>query len=800
MKVILLALRSLSHFRLYAIINILGLALSLACVVILSRYIWQEITTDHFIQKLDRLYITTLQRKGDSKISFEGSDNINNEATFKDPLLDRAVEASTTFIPHSNDEITYNNKKYTATFFAVDTSFLKLFDYPLLVGNKKNLFNNPESAAITQEYAYKLFGKRNPIGEKITLSFGKQVTIEGIIGRPATQSSFNFDVLVSVQAQKYWLHSPQSIALFRQEADLSETNKRVGDFMYMWSWQGEIRYQFFPLKDLYFNTQIKHWDLYTPGNYNNIQVLFIVTLLILLVGLFNFINIYTVLTLKRGREFGMKKVFGANRKQLFSQLYIENFLLSALAVFIGWVFVELTSGAVESFLGLSQRAGIVFDVTFSACLLFLFPLATSLYPYIKFSYDKPITSLRSVNSGGYSILSRNTFLVVQYIISITLIILSVFFVKQLKFMLDTDPGYQTKDILQVKFIQDNTSHDDEESVYVKKLLEKFKQTETINQKLNESPLILQWVYGNSPYQFGETDIRFKKEGGELQPAYLYMYSNEQYFDLFQLQLVEGRKWDASIDDDMQHKVIINETAKKLLGITNIETDLLYTERPLRIMNDVNYNPPHEIIGVIKDFQVGHMAQATPPVILTYSKDGDMNSKVLIRCTPGKRKECIQYLKQVHDEIVGGEFSYTFIEDEIRQLYKEDKKITAVYSIFAIIAILISSLGLFSLSLFDIQQRFREIAIRKINGASVSVIMQMLLQKYYKLLAIAFILAAPISWLSIHKYLEGFAHKTTVSWWIFAIALFVTGSISLLTLIWQTRKAAYINPAKAIKSE
>ena len=155
---------------------------------------------------------------------------------------------------------------------------------------------------------------------------------------------------------------------------------------------------------------------------------------------------------------------------------------------------------------------------------------------------------------------------------------------------------------------------------------------------------------------------------------------------------------------------------------------------------------------------------------------------------------------MHDELIGGNFEYSFIEDKHRELYLEDLHLTQIYSIFAIIAILISSLGLFSLSLFDVQQRFREIAIRKVNGATTAIVMRMLLQKYYKLLGIAFLIATPISWLAINRYLEDFAHKASVSWWIFAVALLITAGISLATLIWQIRKAARTNPAEAIKSE
>ena len=167
---------------------------------------------------------------------------------------------------------------------------------------------------------------------------------------------------------------------------------------------------------------------------------------------------------------------------------------------------------------------------------------------------------------------------------------------------------------------------------------------------------------------------------------------------------------------------------------------------------------------------------------------------------GKEQEAIAFLKKLHEEVEGDEFNYTFISDEIRSLYNKDKQITSIYTVFALIAILISSMGLFGLSLFDVQQRYHEIAIRKVNGATTVTVMQMLLRKYYKLLGIAFLVAMPLSWIAINKYLEDFANKAPVSWWIFALALTVTAGISLATLIWQIHKAAQTNPAEAMNAE
>ena len=211
------------------------------------------------------------------------------------------------------------------------------------------------------------------------------------------------------------------------------------------------------------------------------------------------------------------------------------------------------------------------------------------------------------------------------------------------------------------------------------------------------------------------------------------------------------------------------------------------------------NPPYQIIGVVKDFKFTHLSKPTPPLVI--SNSGNYNSqKLMASIVPGKKQEAIAFLKKLHDDTVGGEFEYSFVEDEVSAMYREDKKTAYIYSLFTIIAILISSLGLFSLSLFDVQQRYREIAIRKVNGATTNVVMAMMLRKYFKLLGLAFMISIPISLLAIFRYLDHFANKAPISWWIFAVALLITAGISLATLIWQIRKAARTNPAEAIKSE
>lgn len=801
MKILLLAIRSLSRFRLYTIINILGLAMSLTCVMIISRYVYRELTVDHFNEQLERICLTT--QHFDREINPRFSYNFNSKTGMGDPVLvdNPAIEKIAPFSSFAEEEITIDNKKFNARILVTDTVFLQILDYPILAGNRENLLKGPQDAVITQKYARKLFGsEKNAVGKKLTHSNGKTVTVTAVLAEPIEKSSIQFDLLLSHQLQESWGRIFEAYILTTPGTDIKKLNKELvaNDK------EGVNLYQLLPLKENYFNHSITRFDdKFLQGNYNNVLILAGVAFLILLVGIFNFINIYTVLMLKRARELGMKKVFGAKTIQMLIQLTGENLAMIGCALFIAWIFVEMSGETISNLLGITQVHNIKFDLLLSLSILIILPMITSVYPFIKYNYTTPISSLRSVNMSGNSIVSRAIFIVFQYVITCCLIIVSLFFMKQLHFMLHADLGYKTKDIIKAQFIKNSntvwTLPQEERMAYFQDIR---KKADEIKQKMDASPLFTAWAYGSSPHELQGENTRIKTPDGE----YKEVSSAHMSFNnimLYDLQLKEGRFWNDSIDSNPGYDFIINETAQKLFGITDITTATLQPESRLWISGgsgqDMSQNPAYRIVGVVKDFKNAHLSNPIVPTVISNSSDY-YGAKLMAAVVPGRRQEAITFLQKLHEETVGGEFEYAFVEDEVSALYKDDKKAAYIYSLFTLIAILISSLGLFSLSLFDVQQRYREIAIRKVNGATTQVVMQMMLRKYFKFLALAFLISIPISLLSIFKYLENFANRAPISWWIFAVALIVTAGISLITLIWQIRKAAQTNPATAMKAE
>lgn len=409
-----------------------------------------------------------------------------------------------------------------------------------------------------------------------------------------------------------------------------------------------------------------------------------------------------------------------------------------------------------------------------------------------------------MNIGGFSV-TRRLFLVFQYVLTIGMIIISLFFVKQLNFMLHADLGYNTKDIIMVKFMRSETGEEyiNDMDAWKKKKMREMQMVQEIDQRLNSCPYISHWSKIESPNEAGVSFIRFKSQAEDYREVIL-LDANEAWMKMFDIQLVEGRLWNDSIDVDCRdYQVIVSESALKEFGITDYTQGELQPDRRLWYNTDkedeMKTNPPYRIVGVVKDFHTSHLSKKSLPILITYGS-GFRDSYTYASIIPDRKKEAIAYLHKLHDDTVGGEFSYTFVEDEVEAMYREDKRVAVIYSIFTTIAIFISILGLFSMSLFDVQQRYKEIAIRKVNGATAFEIVRLLLKRYFILLVISFVIAAPLAWLAIDRYLEDFANKTPVSWWLFVVAFLVTAIISLFTLIYQTQKAAGMNPANATKSE
>ena len=788
MKTLKYAMRFLMRSKSYTIINLLGLAFSLACCIILMRYIHRELTVDTHCIDREQVYAVCQNMEGSRGLT--GLKQYN----FDTLLIDkRHIEYMTTYIPLEKDYVVSGANRFPARCLVTDSIFFHLFRYPVVQG--KLSLQAPQSALLTEEYARKIFGRENPIGKNLRYSNGKDITIEGILGEPECKTTINFDVVLSSALSDRWERMNTELYRFMPGTDMDELNK-LGSIPRYINPKYDTRtftFSFIPIKEIYWDGSLTDSEpsMFLSGSHSHVNILLGVCLLLLLTGVLNFINLYLVVLLRRGKEYGLKKVFGAHGKTMFAPIWLENTLLVLSALFVAWFIIEITSVPTEYLFGI-RFPYTAFDGWLSLAILVLLPLITSIYPYIKYNYDSPIRSIRSIGWGGRSVRSRMLFLGMQYILTFLLIILSLYFNRQLDILLNTEPGFRTKDIMNVNLVYESK---DFSSYTYESIQQRQQRVMQLDNELKACPFIELYEPSREGILTPTFGTNYMNDKGEK--VFLNIrYATPTFFQLYNIKIVEGEI--PQIDKEDRRTVIVaNRAAMKALGYTSIEGAGVVEENRKRADANASLQP---IVAVVEDYFGGHLASEAQPTIYPVGArfSGDLYQ---IAYTPGKKKEVLDYLRKLEYKVYGSEdFEYTILEDEVKAMYEKDQQTATIYSIFAGIAIFISSLGLLGISLFDIRQRYREIAIRKVNGAGMKDLYLLLFRKYILVLMGAFAVAVPLSYYLIYMYTRDFAVKAPISIGIFIISLTVVAVISLGTLLWQVRKATGIDPAKIIKSE
>ncbi len=681
----------------YSGINLIGLALCLACVIIIFRYVNGEFSVDRFNKNLDRMYITTVEFEPlPGEIEARGTSYNYSRSAISDLLADPGVERWSSFFIRS-DEIELDNQKYTAKMLVTDTNFLKITSYPVINGDIR--LSEPNCALVTQQFAQKTFGKQDPVGKTFLNSNGRLLTVKGIIGQPSNKSILSFDVVVSLYVPLItWIRDPQTLVLLYPGADSQHLNSKYNSFVETGYWGSrKVRCQLFPFSKLYFDSHIRKDVSYSSqGNERYVHILLGVGFLILLVGIVNFLNIYTVVFLKRGRELGMKKVFGAEGYKIYIQLLTENLLLIGMALVLSLLFVAIINPFVIKYLQIIQVPDTRFDIALASGILLILPLLTALFPLYRYIYSTPVAALREVGVMKGAVNLRHIFLFFQNLVTLSMIIVSVLFLKQLYLMLNTDPGYRTTDIIKMNFLR----RTNENIQSGEKWAEQRRNAEIIQQKMNESTLFTYWTNGRSPNEFIRANTwQFRLDEGELKEVKM-IDVNEIWFKLFDIQLKEGRLFNDNTENWRDFNVIVTASALKFFGIKDFRQALLYPDRRISMWGgqDPDANPPYRIVGVVNDIHFLHLTQKSAPIIFMYG--GDFNAPLIASIANGRRQDAIAFLKQLNEETARIDLNYSFVEDEVRAMYKEDEKLAFVCALFALIAIAIASIGLFSMSLFE----------------------------------------------------------------------------------------------------
>ncbi len=784
MKTIKYAIRFLVRSKSYTLINLLGLAFSLACCIILMRYIHRELTVDTHCVDREKVYMT--------KVSMEGSEQVAGISGYSyDPieLDENQIEIKSHFTSLEEDFLLVNGYRFPSRTIVTDSAFFQLFHYPLLQG--KVSLDKPTSVLLMKEFAQKLFGKTNPIGKTIQHSNGKELIIEGVLDQPSCKSSIQFDMVLSRHLSTRWERMTTDFYRFLPSTDIKAMNEVGRKPRYMNNPQWDTRqftFSFVPLQETYWHSEWQDQKtMFLSGEKSHLYILCGVCLLLLLTGILNFVNIYLMCMLRRGKEYGLKKVYGANKSNMFLQIWLENFLLTASALLIAWFIIEVTQIPVSHLLN-TQFTYIAFDGWLSLGILLLLPIITSIYPFVKYRLDSPIRSIQSIGWSSRSVRSRMVFLGMQYVLTLIITVCALYYNTQLSLLLNTNPGFRTQNIIAVKLIyssQDYSGYSEE------KYQQEHARDKALGEKLKSCPVIehIEPVWDKITERGYEINY-ITPEGEKMLLAHRYV--SPSFFKMFNIELEEG-----TIPENNEKRCyIINRAAMKALQFSSLEDASLIEENRYRRNKNTPYHP---IIAIAKDHYGGHLSMGAQPTIYEVGKFG--RESVYIAYQEGRLQDLLEYLRGIMKEFYGTEtVEYSILDEEVKAIYQEDRKIAGIYNIFAVIAIAVSCLGLFGISLFDIRQRYREIAIRKVNGAGLKDLYRLLFRKYLLVLGTSFVVATPLAYYLIHRYTADFVMKAPIGFGIFALALALITAITVGTLWWQIRKAASIDPAVVMKTE
>ncbi|MCQ2974087.1 MAG: ABC transporter permease [Bacteroidales bacterium] len=817
------AFRFLYRQKAFSIINILGLALSLACCIILSRYLYRVYNIDS--HAIDINSIMVINRTSDINNDIISKNNATDiyEQKFEDDLNNQIIESSH-IVPMSDCQIYFNNQSRYINALVIDSLFLHFFDYK--IEGDKNAMERPDGCWISRHIISTLGTKDNEIiGQHIEVG-DYHFIISGIYEDHKGESTLKPDIMISYKASPMWRYSTRDLFRIKSNADIKSFNERI--LKYKLKTREERRTieldsniicKMITWKDYYYNDCIhdKTSKIINHGNKTLNWILGIVMIIIFVIGIINFVNLYLVYWQRRQSEEGVRRVFGQKAPQLFFELWTELEILVLASVFIAWLFVEISIPWLIQILGYKINYTL-FDGVLTIGMLLILPLLTIIYPFFQQLRHSPITSLQQRTGTIQSIKSRTIILAFQYLITFSLLTISLWMQNHLDFLLNSPTGFETEHILLAKplHIKDGYTKNDDGSMFNTTNKDDIKQKAiVITNKLKESSYIKDVIISfYTPITPTTTEYNFFNDKNEMKKLIL-REGNSKWFDIFGIPLIKGKFMSDTLLEGRNwtfYEWVVNEKALQILEYNNIEDGNIRSEQALGVSFDIDTKTvieygkePYPIIGLVGDYYSIHRTLGIKPLIYLINDDEEQYSyqddMLIIKTQPNQEKEAVEYLEKVCKEVCPEEtLEYHWFKDDIKDLYKDDKLIANIYSIFSFIAILICCLGLLGISLFDINQRFREIAIRKANGAHRKDLLLLLGKKYFYILISTFVLSIPITYILIHHYTQSFIESAPLTPVIFIVAFVIVLIITTLTLLYQLKKATNVNVAEIIKIE
>jgi putative ABC transport system permease protein len=765
----------------YSFVNILGLTIGVASVLVLIIWISLETSYDKFHKDRERLYRVGMILKTPNKEINSAVINAPAGPEFKRefPVVENMVRFEL-----DEKSIIYNDKTIKLRVLYTDSTFFDMFSFDLVDGNKQNCLNSPQGIVLTEKTVKRIFGSEDPLGKGILIS-GETFTITAVAKDPPVNTNMQFECLVplSVIARKMhigWdgglscytylklVKGADPIALEKQILEYMEgaINKKYREFGYA------LNPYLQKIGDIHLYSEAEY-ELGDKGSLNQIFLLSGIGLLILLIACFNFVNISTALSFQRAKEVSVKKIFGSDRKNIVLFFVFESLIAILMSLLLAFLLVKIllpfTSGLIAEGLSLTLIKPGTWLMIYASIFIFCTVFA-SFYSSFYLSSINPLALLSNINSGKRKQYSRNTLVTFQYVISIGLIISCLVIYSQLQFVKKSDKGFNEKNILLVNL-------NSKTSATYELILNRFSSipgVTSVSVSAGGEPGVGFFMNGYLP------------EGVDKPILARAVYVDENYLKTMGISLIDGRDF-RNIRSD-SNKVIINQTFAKILG----------WDQPAGKSISRN-GTKYEVIGMVKDFNTSSLYNKTEPIFISTVNEVGEFEKVVIKFLPSNLKDvlkaCESVLKEINPDFP---FEYEFLEDSMAASYSKDQKMNLLFLVLSVIAIFISSLGLFGLATFATQSRMKEISIRKINGATISDIFRKFNIDLLKWILISFVIATPIGYYAINKWLNNFAYKTTISIWLLIISGLLALAIGLLTVSWAAYRAARTNPAETLR--
>jgi len=786
-----IALRNLLRYKIFSLINISGLAIGIAGILLIGMYIQDELSYDKFHKKATRIYRLTISRDGADTSGFVGTmAPIAPTLKVKFPELEDYVRIDP-FLFKKKHLLSYNNINfYEERFVLADPSLFQVFDFKLLQGDPETALANPTDLVITKSMAEKYFGNESPMGKTIRYDGKRNFTVSGVMEDIPQNSHYKFDFVASfkhINAIKQWKNTDllnswghgnfYTYVLLKENVFPREFESKSSAFLREITKSPKGRVLLQPITEIHlFSKNIK--DPEPHGNIMNIYLYSAIAVVILLIACINFMNLYTANSEVRAKEVGMRKVLGANKNQLVLQLLGESIVHTVIALPLSILLLKIAlpqfNGIIEKNISLEYSVNFVLFGGLILMTIFV-GLFSGIYPAFFVSSFQPIKMLSGkLSAGKKGFTFRNILVVFQFAISILFIAGSMIINDQMRFIRSMELGYDRDNIVNLPVYSPKTK--DNYNLFRNEII---KHNNIVDATATSfTPSIERWRQWES--------FEGRKETDEL--SFYRMACDFNYFDLFGMEMVVGRSFNRNFPADLKNSWILNESAVREIGWNNEET-----------IGKSFGEAPGKVVGVVKDFHFRSLRFETKPMAINILPGSFQY--ISIKIHPNEITKTVQFIKIKWNEINPGfPFEYFFYDDEFDKLYKSDMKLQATFHFFTFLAIFIACLGLFGLSLFTIQRRTKEIGIRKVLGANLGHTTKTLTKEFMRLIFVSYLIASPIAYLIMTRWLENFTYRIHFGIDTFIFSGLFVFIIALLTVSYKVIRVSLTNPADVLKYE